>query len=101
MPVRTCKRQPASAIKGRNNGLPPTERKKAKKRRVAAAGPRPAEAEQAPAATEEKTDKEPGDAFFAPGKRLPSGSEPVVRFDFNKADIKEQTIPFSMRSPRS
>jgi outer membrane protein OmpA-like peptidoglycan-associated protein len=50
------------------------------------------EAEKAPAA-EDKTGKEAGDAFFAPGKRLPSGSEPVVRFDFNKADIKEQYYP--------
>ena len=42
---------------------------------------------------EDKAGKETGDAFFGPGKRLPSGSEPVVRFDYNKADIKEQYSP--------
>jgi len=42
------------------------------------------------AVTEEKTVKEKGGAFFGPGKQLPSGSEPMIHFDFNMADIKEQ-----------
>jgi outer membrane protein OmpA-like peptidoglycan-associated protein len=42
------------------------------------------------AGTEEKTVKEKGGAFFGPGNRLPSGSEPMIYFDFNKENIKEQ-----------
>ena len=80
--------------KGAKKWLAPDRKEKGKKTTVvAAAGPRTAEAEQAPAATEVKNDKEPGDAFFAPGKLLPSGSEPIVRFDHDKADIKEQYYP--------
>jgi outer membrane protein OmpA-like peptidoglycan-associated protein len=44
----------------------------------------------APAAAKEEMGKEKGDTFFAPGKRLPSGSEPVVTFDFNMADIDQR-----------
>jgi len=78
---------------GAQKWLSPADRQeKGQEVTLAAAGRPPAEAEQAPAA-EEKTGKEPEDASFAPGKRLPSGSEPVVRFDFNKADIKEQYYP--------
>jgi outer membrane protein OmpA-like peptidoglycan-associated protein len=40
--------------------------------------------------TEEKIVKGNGGAFFGPGKKLPSGSEPIIHFDFNKANIKEQ-----------
>jgi outer membrane protein OmpA-like peptidoglycan-associated protein len=71
---------------------PPDRQQKGKEATVAASVPSSGEADQAPAA-EEKAVAEAGDAFFAPGKRLPSGSEPVVRFDFNKADIKEQYYP--------
>jgi len=78
---------------GAQKWLSPADRQeKSQEVTLAVAGRTPAEAEQAPAA-EEKTGKEAGDAFFVPGKRLPSGSEPVVRFDFNKADIKEQYYP--------
>jgi OOP family OmpA-OmpF porin len=42
---------------------------------------------------EEKAGSEKGEVFFAPGKLLPSGSEPVVRFDHDKAEIKEQYYP--------
>ena len=79
---------------GAQQWLFPVRKEKGKETTVAAAaGPRSEEAEQAPAATEEKTGKEPGDAFFAPGKRLPSGGEPVIHFDHNMANIKEQFHP--------
>jgi outer membrane protein OmpA-like peptidoglycan-associated protein len=68
---------------------PPDRQQKSKEVTVAAAVPSSGEAEQAPAA-EEKAVTEAGDAFFAPGKRLPSGSEPVVCFDLDRAEIKEQ-----------
>ena len=65
--------------------------------KMAAAVPRSEEAEQSPTAavapTEEKAGSEKGEAFFAPGKLLPSGSEPVVRFDHDKSEIKEQYRP--------
>ena len=80
--------------KGAQQWLSPDRQEKGKENDgVAAAGPRSEEAEQAPAAAEEKTGKETGDAFFAPGKRLPSGSEPVIHFDHNMANIKEQFYP--------
>jgi outer membrane protein OmpA-like peptidoglycan-associated protein len=41
----------------------------------------------APDAVKEEMGKEKGDTYFAPGKYLPSGSEPVVTFDFNMANI--------------
>lgn len=79
--------------KGAQQWLAPDRQEKGKETTVVAAGPRSGEAEQVPAATEGKNGKEPGDAFFAPGKRLPSGSEPVVHFDFNMADVKEADYP--------
>ncbi len=80
---------------GAQKWLAPDRQEKGKEtdgsQRMAAAVPRPGEDEQTSAAgTEEQTGKEEGDAFFAPGKRLPSGSEPVIRFDHNMANIKEQ-----------
>jgi outer membrane protein OmpA-like peptidoglycan-associated protein len=78
--------------KGAQQWLAPVRKEKGKETTVAAAGPRSEEAEQAPVAAEEKTSKEPG-AFFAPGKRLPSGTEPVIHFDHNMANIKEQYYP--------
>ena len=83
---------------GAQQWLTPALAKKAAEKEAAstqtAALPAPGEAQQTPAdAMDDKAGKEAGDAFFAPGKRLPSGSEPVVRFDFNKADIKEQYYP--------
>ncbi len=84
--------------KGAQQWLAPDHGKKAAEKEGAktqtAALPDPGGAQQPPPdITEEKTGKETGDAFFSPGKRLPSGSEPVVRFDHNKADIKEQYYP--------
>jgi outer membrane protein OmpA-like peptidoglycan-associated protein len=80
--------------KGAQQWLAPVRQEKLRetdRSHVMAAVPRPEEAEQSPAADrEEKPGKEIGDAFFAPGKRLPSGSEPMIHFDFNMADIKEQ-----------
>lgn len=48
-----------------------------------------AEPEKAPAAAEPQA----AEAFFVPGKPLPSGSEPVVRFDLDRAEIREQDYP--------
>ena len=57
----------------------------------AAADPAAEMTQQPPAAgTEEKTVRENVGAFLGPGKQLPSGSEPTIRFDFNRAEIKEQ-----------
>jgi outer membrane protein OmpA-like peptidoglycan-associated protein len=79
--------------KGAQKWLSPADQQeKSQEVTLAVAGRPSEEAEQAPAA-KEKTGKEAGDAFFVPGKRLPSGSEPVVRFDHDKADIKEQYYP--------
>ncbi len=82
--------------KGAQQWLAPDRAGKARRKRARGGSgrPRSAEAEQCGRRrlTEEKAGKEPGEAFFAPGKRLPSGSEPVVRFDFNKADIKEAVL---------
>jgi outer membrane protein OmpA-like peptidoglycan-associated protein len=83
--------------KGAQKWLSPADRReKGQEVTVAAAGRSSEETEQAPAVEEkaaEKAGKEAADAFFVPGKRLPSGSEPVVNFDHNKADIKEQYYP--------
>lgn len=65
---------------------------KERERALAAAAPRPEEVQQ-PSAAEEKAGVETADAFFTSGKRLPSGSEPVVYFDHNMANIKEQYHP--------
>jgi len=61
---------------------------------VAAAAPGSEMVQPPPAAVaEDKAGRETADAFFAPGKRLPSGSEPVVRFDHNMANIKAEFTP--------
>jgi outer membrane protein OmpA-like peptidoglycan-associated protein len=86
---------------GARQWLAPDWRKKAREAErlaaVAAAAPRSEEAGQSPAAgtasAEEKTAGEKGEAFFPPGKLLPSGSEPVIYFDHDKALIKEQFYP--------
>ncbi len=59
---------------------------------TAAAAPRAVEAEPAPAAAEKQAGKK-AEPFFVPGKPLPSGSEPVVRFDHDRAEVKEQYYP--------
>ncbi|MBE0559067.1 MAG: OmpA family protein, partial [Proteobacteria bacterium] len=84
--------------KGAQEWLSPDRRKKGSETegspRMAAAVIGPGEAEQSSAAGgEEQTGGESGDAFFAPGKRLPSGNEPVIHFDLDMADIKEQYYP--------
>jgi outer membrane protein OmpA-like peptidoglycan-associated protein len=81
--------------KGAQQWLAPDRGEKGKEKERSdmkvAAAPAAEMTPQPPAAgTEEKTVKEQGGAFFGPGKQLPSGSEPMIRFDFNKADIKEQ-----------
>ena len=79
---------------GRQDKRKDTERPAAA---MAAAVPRSEEAGQSPAAgmapMEEKAGSEREEAFFAPGKLLPSGSAPVVNFDHDKAEIKEQYYP--------
>jgi outer membrane protein OmpA-like peptidoglycan-associated protein len=87
--------------KGAQKWLAPDRQGKSKETErpatMAAAVPRSDEAGQLPAAgvapMEEKAGSEKGEAFFAPGKLLPSGSEPVVRFDHDRADIKEEFHP--------
>jgi outer membrane protein OmpA-like peptidoglycan-associated protein len=86
--------------KGAQQWLAPDRRKKTGEAErpqtavVSVFAPSAVEAEQSRGAgTEEKAGKETGDAFFAPGKRLPSGSEPVVLFDHDKADIREEFRP--------
>ncbi|MHB8772501.1 MAG: OmpA family protein [Syntrophales bacterium] len=61
-------------------------------RATAAAASGAAEAGQAPAAGEQQAGGM-AEPFFVAGKLLPSGSEPVVRFDLDRAEIKEQYYP--------
>jgi outer membrane protein OmpA-like peptidoglycan-associated protein len=84
--------------KGAQQWLAPDRREKVKaperSATVEAAVPRVEAAEQPPpAVSEEPTAKEPEGTSFATGKLLPSGIEPVVRFDHDKTDIKEQYYP--------
>ena len=81
--------------KGAQQWLAPDRKGKGKETTVVAtAGPRPAEAEQAVAATGgKKTTRNRGTPFLPPVSGFPSGSEPVVHFDFNMADLKEADYP--------